>query len=129
VDSAGWLVSPPAEVPPPAPVLGELGSVAGGVVVLSASPVELAPVDELVSPVFLELAAEVLVVDASLAAAFSALVLFGGVISGVERGTLSDTVAPPQALAMMGVVRARQTASAERALTAGPCAGRMSGSR
>jgi hypothetical protein len=64
------------------------------------------------------------------AAALSALVLFGGVISGVLCGTGSDTLLPPQALRPSPASSATASASAGRAgLKAGPCACRTLGSR
>lgn len=128
VDSAGLPASPvAAEVPPAAPALVVVCSLEVELVELDSLELEL-PV-ELGSPDVFPLVEVVLVVEVALAAAFSALVSLGGVISGVERGTVSETLAPPQAVAQKGVVRARQIASAERALTAAPCACRTWGSR
>ena len=68
-------------------------------------------------------------VDDAFAAACSALVFAGGVISGVLFGTGSETLLPPHALNPQAASSARHSASAGRALTAGPCACRRSGTR
>jgi hypothetical protein len=62
-------------------------------------------------------------------AAASALVLVGGVMSGVLLGTLSETVLLPHAPSASPQSSATHAASAARALTTGPCACRTSGSR
>ena len=73
--------------------------------------------------------AGVAVVEVVLEWACSALVSFGGTTSGVFLGIVSETLAPPHALSAIATSSAPQTAMAARALTAGPCACRTSGSR
>jgi len=68
-------------------------------------------------------------VEVFCAAAASALVFVGGVISGVLLGTASETLLPPQALNVSPHSSAAHAASAKRALTTGPCACRKWDSR
>ena len=72
---------------------------------------------------------DVVAVEVFWAAAVSALVSVGGVISGVLLGTASETLLPPQALSATPHSSAAHAASAARLLTAVPCAYRMWGSR
>ncbi len=92
------------------------------------SPVVLSPLVEVLSPVLLVLV-DVVEVEVVCAAAASALVLVGGVMSGVLFGTASETLLPPQAPIVSPHSSAAQAASAARALTAVPCACRTWGSR
>ena len=62
-------------------------------------------------------------------AAFSALVSFGGVISGVFLGVVSETFVPPQAASASAASSAPAAASHRRLLTAGPSAARRWDSR
>ena len=118
--------APPEELAPPVPALPEEDSLAAFSVSpeLAVEPGCVAPLED-VEPVL-----PVLPDFAALAALCSALVSAGGVISGVFLGTVSETLLPPHALseAALSAVAAH-TASARRALTAGPCACRRSGSR
>jgi hypothetical protein len=115
---------PPAEVPPPADAA------------LSLAPVPLAPLDEgsslaLASSLAalgepsLDLAVdvvEVVEVEVVCTAAASALVLVGGVMSGVLFGAASLTLLPPpQALSPTPHSSTRLAATAARAVTAAPC--------
>ncbi len=68
-------------------------------------------------------------VEVVCAAATSALVSVGGVISGVLLGTASETLLPPHALNAGPQSSAAQAASVARRLTAVPCACRRWGSR
>ncbi len=61
--------------------------------------------------------------------AASALVLVGGVMSGVLFGTASETLLPPHAPSVSPHTTAAHAATATRAFTAGPCACRRWGSR
>jgi hypothetical protein len=99
-----------------------------GVSLLSLAGVSLLE-DEL-SPVLLVLFVVVVVdVDVVCTAAASAVVLVGGVISGVLFGTASETLAPPQALSARADSSVADAASTGRALTTGPCACRRWDSR
>ncbi len=101
---------------------------AGGVSVLSLAGVSL-PVEALASEDLVVVVVLVDAVDVFWAAAASALVSVGGVISGVLLGTASETLVPPQALTPTPHSSAAHTASARRALTTGPCACRTWDSR
>lgn len=77
-------------------------------------------------------------VDVVDAAAFSALVSFGGKMSGVLFGTLSETLLPPHAASASAQItaakatvtrRMRVIVPLSRLRRAGPCACRTSGSR
>jgi hypothetical protein len=85
-------------------------------------------VEEL-SEALLVVLVDVVAVDVFCAAAASALVSVGGVISGVLFGTASETLAPPQALNVRPHSSGAHAASATRLLTTGPCACRMWDSR
>jgi hypothetical protein len=105
--------------------------VAGSLALEEPSPLSLdwaSPVEEL-SLALLVVFVVVVEVDAVCAAAASALVLVGGVISGVLFGTASETLVPPQALSASTQSRVAHAASAARVLTAGPCACRTWDSR
>lgn len=118
------LLSPLALVPPEV-----AASVAEPVELAPPVPLSASPVEEVLEPLCEELALDFLVLeDAAFAAACSALVLLGGVISGVLLGVGSDTLLEPQALTP-SAANAASASRPERALTAGPCAGRTSGSR
>jgi len=73
--------------------------------------------------------AAVVDVEVVCAAAASALVFVGGVISGVLLGTASETLLLPQAVSVSPHSSAAQAASAKRDLTTGPCACRTWDSR
>lgn len=122
--AAGFSFS--AEAPPVG--LASLGvSLLAGVSVLSvdaASPLE----EDGSLEVFLVLVA-VAEVDVFCAAAASALVLVGGVISGVLLGIGSLTLLLPHPLTVTPQSSAADATSATRAFTAAPCACRRWGSR
>jgi len=121
--AASFSAAAPPEAPDVAGALaledGSLLSLAGVSALEEASPVLL---------VVLVLVA-VVAVDVVCAAAASALVLVGGVISGVLFGTASETLLPPQALRASPHSNVAHAASATRVLTAGPCAYRRWDSR
>lgn len=95
-----------------------------------APPVSLAAASLPVEDVSLALVVLAVVVEVEVVcAAASALVLVGGVMSGVLLGTASETVLPPQAPSVTPQSSAAHAASAARALTTVPCACRTSGSR
>ena len=73
--------------------------------------------------------ADVVEVEVVCAAATSALVFVGGVMSGVLLGTASETLLPPHAPSVSPHSNAAHAASAARALTTVPCACRTWGSR
>ena len=103
-----------------------------GVPALEDAPLSLAGASALPDELSLLLPVvlvDVVDVDVVCAAADSALVFVGGVISGVLLGTASDTLLPPQALTPNPPSNAATAASATRALTAAPCACRTWGSR
>ena len=115
------------EVPPEVPSLELEVPELDWPAAFSASLPEDSEVAELEDPV--ELLPVELEVELALAAACSALVSFGGVISGVLFGTGSETLVPPQALRPAAASSASTSASVRRALTAGPCACRRWGNR
>ncbi len=105
---------------------------AGSLALDEVSLVSLAGVslfDEEPSLALLVVFVAVVEVDVVCTAAASALVLVGGVTSGVLLGTASDTLAPPQALNASPHSSVAHAASAARLLTTVPCACRMWDSR
>ena len=111
---------------PPAAASVELALEDVSLALRSASLVEDVPPELSDEPLVDFLLVEV---DAAFAAACSALVFVGGVISGVLFGSGSDTVALPHALRPRPASRDSASASEERDLTAGPCVCRRWGSR
>lgn len=125
--AAGFSASP-AVAPPDAELLGV--SLDGA----EASPAgssEPADVEDSALLLVLAFVEDVVVeVEIVFAAAASALVFVGGVMSGVLEGTVSDTLVPPQALSARPHSSAAQAPSApRRRLTTDPCAVRTWGSR
>ncbi len=91
---------------------------------------ELSPPEEELSPLLpVVFVVEVVEVEVLCAAAASALVFVGGVISGVLLGTASETLAPPHALNATPHSSAAHAASSARPFTTVPFACRMWGSR
>ena len=125
VASAGFSFSFSAEAPPDVP------AVPGAPAFDDASLLSLGVVSPLVEELSLALVvfADVVEVDVVCAAATSALVFVGGVMSGVLLGTASETLVPPQAPSVNPHSNTAHAASAARALTTVPCAGRTWGSR
>ena len=113
--------------PPEGPDVAGALALDEGVSLLSLAGVSLL-VEEL-SAALLVVLVDVVAVEVVCAAAASALVLVGGVISGVLLGTASETLAPPQALSARPHSSVAHAASAARLLTTGPCACRRSDSR
>ena len=116
--------SPPAEAPPADSDSLE-DSLEASEPPASDSELEDSPLDSEEEEVEVFL----VVVDDVVPAAFSALVSFGGVISGVFLGAVSETLVPPQAARASAASSAPPVASHRRVLTAGPSAGRRWGSR
>jgi hypothetical protein len=112
-----------AAAPPEAPEVAASLGVDAVLSLLSLAGVSLL-VEEL-SVALLVVLVDVVAVDVVCAAVASALVLVGGVISGVLFGTASETLAPPQALSATPDSSVAHAASAARRLTTGPCACRM----
>jgi hypothetical protein len=108
-----------AAAPPEDPDVAGALSLEEGVSLLSLAG---ASVVEELSVALLVVLVDVVAVDVVCEAAASAVVFVGGVISGVLRGTASETLAPPQALKASPQSSVAHAASAMRLLTTGPCA-------
>jgi hypothetical protein len=123
---AGFSFSP-AEAPPEGLASLEAAPLEGASLLVLAvlSPLE----EEDVSLGVLVVLVDVVEVEVFCAAAASALVFVGGVMSGVLLGTASETLLPPHAPSVSPHSSATHTASMARVFTGVPCACRTWGSR
>jgi hypothetical protein len=122
---AGFSFSP-AEAPPEGLASLEAAPLEGASLLVLAV---LSPLEEDVSLGVLVVLVDVVEVEVFCAAAASALVFVGGVMSGVFLGTASETLLPPHAPSVSPHSSAAHAASMARVFTGVPCACRTWGSR